>query len=221
VPEEFNESPELALATNEGRCRHRKANVPEAPERWVTAITELKNALRRSQVLEAMLAEVLQVGVEERGGRGGNENLPAVAACRNTSRTVNIGAHVALIAHERGPCVHADPHLNRAGGKALVNCLRGFNRTRRGRESKEEGISLRVHLSPSETAAGLSYDGAVICEGCPVCLRAELFEQPCRTLDISEEKGHRSGRKTAAHQVMMGHRASRVTVWRCDSASQV
>ena len=69
--EQFDDLPELALATEKGGCGSRKIRLMEALQGWEIAVAELVHALGCAQILEAVLAEVSQLLVfdEQRGRR--------------------------------------------------------------------------------------------------------------------------------------------------------
>jgi hypothetical protein len=64
-----------------------------------------------------------------------------------------------------------------------------------GREGDEEGIALRIDLETAVLVEGLAKGAAVKRERLRVALRAELIEQPRRSLDVGNEERHRSGKK--------------------------
>ena len=75
----------------------------------------------------------------------------------------------------------------------------GRERSRRGREREEEGVTLRIDLDPALPGAGLADDAAVLGERIGVGLGAELVQELRRALDVGEEEGNGAGREVVAH----------------------
>jgi hypothetical protein len=196
------------LATQERRCRNGQIRLMERRERREVVVAELVDALGGGQVLEPVLAEVAEAvrAVKERGGRGRDEHLTAVAAGGDAGRAVNVSADVALLSEMRRTGVEAHAHPDRAGREALERLPRRGERTRRGREGDEERVSLRVDLNPAVGAERAPHDPAVLGERLRVALSAELVQELGRTLHVGEEERDCSGRKIAPHDaVMMRH----------------
>ena len=82
---------------------------------------------------------------------------------------------------------------------ALREGRRGGERSRRGREREEEGVTLRVDLDPALRGTGLADDAAVLGERIGVALGAERVQQPRRALDVGEEEGDGAGREVVSH----------------------
>jgi hypothetical protein len=62
--EKIHDLAKLSLASEERHRRYGQVGPVEALERGKLAGAELKNALRSAEILEAMLAEVGQLGIE-------------------------------------------------------------------------------------------------------------------------------------------------------------
>ena len=60
-----------------------------------------------------MLAEVVELEIEECGSRGGDEHLPATSGGGDPRRAVDVGSHVPLAREERRSRVQPDAHLSR------------------------------------------------------------------------------------------------------------
>src|SRR3989442_1052852 len=83
-------------------------------------VSELKDSLGRGEVFQAVLAEVSEpVAIQERSGRCGDQNLPAMAAGRDPSGSMHIDSDVALLSQVRGPGMKAHAHPNRAPGQSV------------------------------------------------------------------------------------------------------
>ena len=100
--EQLDDLSELSLAPEERRHRNRQIRPVEALERRELAFAELIHALRRAEILEAVLAEVDQLDLDESRCRSRDEHLPAVACGRDPSGAVHVVADVALVADDRG-----------------------------------------------------------------------------------------------------------------------
>ena len=78
--EQFDNLPELALATEKGGRGSRKIAPMEALQGWELAVAELVHALGCAQVLEAVLAEVRQLLVSDERARSPLTRAPALRA---------------------------------------------------------------------------------------------------------------------------------------------
>jgi hypothetical protein len=112
-------------ATEKWRRRDRQVRLIQALQRWEVAVPELVDALWRRKVLQPVLAEVAKTaGVDERRGGGGDEHLPAMAAGRDSRRSVHVDADVALLCQVGGAGVDAHPHPDRTRCESF-QCLGG------------------------------------------------------------------------------------------------
>ena len=162
-------------------------------------VAELVDALGRREVLEAVLAEVGQLDVDEAGGRRRDEHLAAVTGGGDAGGPMHVVADVALLCQQRRPGVQPDPHPDRARSERLRHRRRRSERARRRREREEERIALRVDLDATLGSAGLADHAPVLGERVGVRLGAELVQQPRRALDVGEEERDRAGRELRAH----------------------
>jgi hypothetical protein len=78
----------------------------------------------------------------------------------------------------------------------------GRNCVRHTREGDEEGVALRVDLDPAVGAECASEHSAMLTQRIRV-LVSELVEEPCRALDVGEEKRNYPSRKIPPHSAMM------------------
>ena len=146
-----------------------------------------------------MLAEIAKFALDELRACRGHEHLPAVAAGGDARGAVDVVSHVALIGQKRRSAVQADPDVHRTGRKRIREGGGRGERPRSGREGKEEGITLRIHLDPALSRAGRANDPAVLGEHICVALRAERVQEPRRALDVGEEERDSAGRKVVTH----------------------
>ena len=128
-----------------------------------TLDVELIETLEVVDVFEAIRAEIShrdarELGVYELARGVRQEDLPAVADCADTRRTMHSDADVALPSDGRLPGVQAHPHSHHVvavrpvvGGKSALREYGRSERGVRGREREEEGLALVIDL----TAASL------------------------------------------------------------------
>src|SRR5262249_33659565 len=113
-------------------------------------------------------------------------------------------AHVAVEVSMRLSRMDPDTHLDsRHCRERTLSRYRRRDGIRRPLEYDEEGITLGVDHRPAMLREGLVEMTTVLCSHVtPV--RAVLARQLSRTLDVAEEKRHRSCRKTCAHMRIVG-----------------
>ena len=202
---ELDDFVEFSLAPEERSRRHREVRPIEALQCGEVAAAQLERSLGRAEILEAMLAEVGQLGLDERRGRRRDEHLSTVPCGGNAGSAVEVVSHVAFLADEGGPCVDADPHPDRAVGLETLSERGGCSqRPRRRRECEEEGIALRVDLDTTVTDTCLPNHRPVIGERRSVRLHADVPQQRRRAFDVREEEGDRAGRKLGPHAGIIG-----------------
>ena len=141
-----------------------------------------------------MLAEIAELGVDQRRGRRRDDDLAAVRGRRDPRRAVHVDADVALVADQRRARVQAHAHTDRPRHHGL-SFGRGRERARRRGERDEEGVALRVDLDAVVVGKRLAQQPAVLGERVRVLLGAELLLEPGRALDVGEQEGDRSGRQ--------------------------
>ena len=91
----------------------------------------------------------------------------------------------------------------RPTGPAPPRCKRSAKamrrqRSRRGREREEEGVTLRIDLDATFSGARLPDDAAVLGERLGVALGAERVQELRRALDVGEKESDSAGRKVVA-----------------------
>ena len=151
--------------------------------------------------------------LDELSGTRADDDLAAVGRAHDASCEVDIHAHVLGRIEAGRAGVDADPDPDWAFFQARHrfrdrrNCLRC-----RG-EGVEEGVPLVVDLVPREVCIGLTHDPAVLCEGLAVGVHTELFEQPGRALDVTEDERYLAcGLRDASHEVILCRGADRCNV---------
>ena len=92
-----------------------------------------------------------------------------------------------------------DAHPDRTRREARQRIRGSRERSRRGREGDEEGVSLRVDLDPAVRCERLAQNAAMLGERLRVVLRAQLVQQPRRALDVGEEEGDGAGGEVVPH----------------------
>src|SRR4029079_2033218 len=111
---------QLRGPAHEGRSRQRgalHARLDRLQQRelgWEAVDLELVDALRRTEVLEAVRAEVADLGVDEPFGRLRHEHLAAVTDGGDTRTLVHVETDVTLLRQPRLARVQTHPHANRA-----------------------------------------------------------------------------------------------------------
>ena len=95
--------------------------------------------------------------------------------------------------------MHADAHLDRAGGELARHLFRGRERARGGREGHEERVALGVDLDAVVTGASLADHAPVLGERIGIRLCAKLVQKPRRALDVGEEERDGAGGEVARH----------------------
>jgi hypothetical protein len=148
--EERREHLELRRAAQEGRGRHRQVRLVQCLERRMLTVVGLEDALWCGQVLEPMRAEVLQAGIgQERGRRGADQHLAAVAGSGDAGALVDVGTDVSLVRQQRCAGVQADANANRAGGERVGGGVGGCQGAGGGGKGHEKGVALGVDLDPA------------------------------------------------------------------------
>ena len=153
------------------------------------------DALGSPEILEPVLAEVGEVGFDQRRRRSGDEDLAAVARRRDPSRAVDVLADIALVSEERRARVDSGPDTNPPAHCQSFGEVRGRSHgTGRCREREEERVPLRVDLDATLVGAGVAYHRAVVGERVRVPLGAELAQQRGRSFNVGEDEGDSAGR---------------------------
>jgi hypothetical protein len=190
---------ELSLPPDERARRQREVRARDRHERRETHAPDLEDPHGLLDVFEAVLAELHEPTLDERGCRLGEQDLSAVARGGDPRGEVDVLAHVARLCDERRPRVRAHSHPDRAGRERRRDLLGRLDCAVRRREREEERVALRVDLHPVLRLAGAAHDTPVRLERLRVALVAELAQQPRRALDVREEKRDGPARKVLAH----------------------
>ena len=112
-------------------------------------------------------------------------------AC-DTSAQVDVGADVALRCDVRRSRVKAHPDPNRSVGQRSLSCLGGGHGIPGRTKGNEEGVALGIDLDPSMASKRVAQEGSVLSERAGVALGAQLVEQSCGAVDVSEQERDRS-----------------------------
>jgi hypothetical protein len=164
---------------------------------WELRVPDLEEAHRLGQVLEAMLAEVVELAVvQEPAGRLRDDDLAAVSRGADACGAVDVDAHVPLLGRDGIARVHAHPHQHGAAGERRLRFRGRGDRLAGGRECVEEGVALCVHLDAVVRGERIPQDAPVVREQRRVAL-AVLLQQPRRPLDVGEEECDGAGRQPA------------------------
>ncbi len=207
--EELADLAQLPVAPEERRRRYGQVRLVERLQRREVVRSELVDAFRGGEVLEAVLAQIAQLGsVHEARRRRRDEHLRPVPGRRNPRRPMHIDADVALLRDERRPRVNADPHPDRPVGER-VRQLRGRRQCPRcGREGDEERVALRVHLDPAMRRRTRPGARAGAPPEQPHTLRPKLVQEPRRTLHIRKQERDRAAGQLAHASSVEGWRGS-------------
>ena len=153
---------EVALAADQrvgGRRQVRAHDLQGA--RWRKAIgghavdDQVKHSPRLGEVLQAVLAQVLDRGVDQLPRGGANEHLPAVTRRGQAGSVVHVDAPVIVVADLRRAGVQPHPDAHRRTGRPVVLRQGALGRRDGGhgvggtREGDEERVALGVHLDPA------------------------------------------------------------------------
>jgi hypothetical protein len=168
-------------------------------------LSELDEALRRREVLQAMLTKVAE---RQCCGKSGSrkqtcalrkDDLSTMAGAHHARGTVYVEARVQVAGNERLPGVDPDPHLDRLRlrravreGALRIACGQ-HGRTGIG-EREVERVALHLHLDTAVFGERLPQQPAVILERPNVGPLAEILQQPRGALDVSEEQRDRAAR---------------------------
>ncbi|MBM2822290.1 MAG: hypothetical protein HW413_1036 [Thermoleophilia bacterium] len=189
VRDEGDDLAQLAFPADEGARRRGQVRYPDRPERREGLLAELEQPLEFGEILEAVLAEIYEVELDELGRGRGDEHLPAMSGCRDAGGSMDVITDVALLGQERRPRVQADPHLHLRRRERLCHLFRCRKRTGCSRKGEEEGIALRVDFDAVVASAGLADHATVLGERLRVVLSAKLVQKRRRAFDIGEEEG--------------------------------
>ena len=143
--------------------------------------------------------EVLLLVLEQRLGRLGDEDLPAVPGRPDPRSPMDGEAGVAPVGGHGLARVqaHANPDLNSL--RPVVRHERALTLDRseegvaRARERDEERVALRVDLVSAVSVERLAEQALMVGQHGAVVL-AELLDEPRRALDVGEEERDRAGR---------------------------
>ena len=182
----------------------------QASQGWQGFAAELIDPLGCGEVLQAVFAEVAQaVVLDQRCGRGRDQDLPTVPGRRDAGCSVDVRSHVALVGDVGRPGVDPHAHADRSGRKHLLRLGGGGDCGRGGGEREEERVALRIHFDtvvleerPAQCAAML---GQRVCVG----ISTQLLQEPRRALDVGKDKRDGSGRKLARHASIQARRTAR------------
>ena len=195
-------------AADERTDRPGQIGVGDRPKRREAATAQLVQRHRLGDVLEPMLAELLQRHgrLDEGPRRLRHDDLPAIRRRSDPRRNVDDLADIALVGHQRDAGVESDSDKDRAAAEGLGQFVRGGECVGGRREGHEERVALGVDFGAAVCAARRPDDPAVLGERHGVRVRAELSEQPCRAFDVAGEEGDRPGRQIRSHPPSMAAR---------------
>ena len=149
-------------------------------------------------VLEAVLAEVGELAVDEHGGRTGEEHLTAVAGGGDArAEWTSSPTYPSSVSSGVPVC---KPMRTWIGPPRAPRSSLPRPRARPARrKGEEERVSLRVHLHSAVAAQASRITPPVLGKRLGVRLGAELVQQLRRALDVGEEERDGAGRQIHAH----------------------
>ena len=203
---------QLTLTAQKRGRGDRQVRPVQALQRRKLFWAELVDPLGVGEILQPVHAQVAQAPVGKRAAvEADTSTCPpwpqaAIRAARCTSTPTYPSSSPV-----RRSGVDAHPNPDRTPRETCHRLGGGRERTRRGREGDEEGVSLRVHLNATVCVERTPQDTAVRGERLGILSRAQVLGQPCRALNIGEQEAHGSGREIAIHGRMMRQRAVCVT----------
>ncbi len=177
---------DLAFATDEAGAGAGKVGVRDRLQRRERPIAELVDPDLLVEVLEPVLAEVVDVEVDQVAGRAGQDDLAAVPGSGHARGEVHVEADVPLLRPSRRPGVQSHAYPQRTVRERVLRLSRGGGRLARVGEHEEEGVPLRVHLFSAVGAECVAEEAAVLGQhsGVP---KPQLAEQARRALDVCEQ----------------------------------
>jgi hypothetical protein len=202
---------EVGVSADEARQRgrHIEARAAERSERWKrrrqALDDELEQVVGAGQVLEPMLAEIMQAqagwqnALDECDGGGGQQHLAAVAGRSDTGRAMDIDANVIISRPVAFARVEADPYRDASirgpvdRGEVPLAGRRGYDRVLRARENDEEGIAFGPLLPAPMGGEDGSERCAVALEECRPIV-PEALDEMRRAFDVGEQEGDGSRR---------------------------
>ncbi len=197
---------ELTLPADEGARRARQVRVRDGLERREGARAELEDRDRSLDVLQTVLAKVDQLVrplLEQRDGRGRQHHLPAVGCAHDPGGLVHVHAHVLGRVESGITRVDADPDADRTRLQALHRLADRGHGALRGGERIEERIPFVVHLVASMSGERLPDHPPVLPQRRAICVSAEIFEQPGRSLHVREHQSHGARRLRVTHRTRL------------------
>jgi hypothetical protein len=127
----------------------------------------------------------------------------------DAGRPVDVRSDVALVGDVWRPGVDPYAHPDRSDSKCL---LRFGGRGKCGRSSgerDEEGVTLRVHFDTVMANERLTQGATMLGQRVCVAIGTQPLQEPCRPLDVGENKSDGSGRKFPLHAAIQARRTAR------------
>ena len=143
---ELHKLAELPLAADQRRRLHRQMPAAQRPQRRELRVTELKQPLRRRQILQPVLPQIPQRDAGERTRLVGDHHLPAVRRRTDPRRLVHRHPDVVVVDEHHLARVDPHPHPHRAVRERRLHLAGRRQAVTRAREDEEERIPLRPHL---------------------------------------------------------------------------
>src|SRR5690242_15053743 len=157
--------PQLIPPTEKRGRRHGEVRPRQATKRRKLTLAKLKQPLGRSQILQAVLAQVTndpwqQHLVDQGPRRGGKHHLTPMGRRGDPSRTVDIEPHIALFGQQRRTRVHPHPHTHASGSERGLDLSSRSQSATRSREDQERAITLPINNPTAVRSTPLVNDPA-------------------------------------------------------------
>ena len=212
---------DLGRSADEGRSQRGQVRSPRIQRTQCREVgvepvdRQIVQMLRAIEVLEPVDAQVAERHAlrervrQERPRRFGDHDLTAVTRGSDACCMIDVDPDVIVATQDPVAAVHAHPDADLAavgpgvGRQSSLRRHRCSDRSTRGREDREERVTLRADLHTIPLGDRVSHDRGMLVLQWDVGL-AEPSEESRRSLDIGEEERHRAGRE-------FGHKARTVT----------
>jgi hypothetical protein len=187
--DQLEEVGQLLLPADERLELERQVRVVQAPERRELAAAELVEVKGLGQVLQPVLAEVVQLErrVDQIARRLREENLAAVPHGGDARSADDVDTDVAVVGQRGLAGVNANPDPERRLREGELRLVSGCDGVCDAREGDEERVPLRIHLDPAVPHECVPQQPPMLGERVRVA-GAELLQQTRRPLHVREQE---------------------------------
>ena len=211
--EELGDPPHVVVATDERGTLERevrRARFVGADRREIARESlddDVVQVLRVVDVLQQVGAEVAELhavrkrALHEGTCRVGDEDLAAVSQRGDPGGAMDVDADVVVTTQPALPGMESHPHADRRflrppfGCKAALRVHGGVDRSRRGRECREEGVAFGPHDGSVSVVDRAAEDLVVTVQQAAEPLGSERLNETRGALDVGEQERDRPGRE--------------------------